>query len=265
MVIDSVVFAGCSFASGEGFYEHRREPNLWVNLLHQRLFPTAELINVSISGRSNSGIFQDAVRALTTYRPAIMIVEWTSMPRYELHLGLEPFNTFQHFIANAPTRDHVLHDITYTAEYLDNIRDRFISLAHPHHEITKVVDYVNSLIKLGEISGTQVFFVNGLCPWDQDFFNYSPGIDPDTYTLYTKELLCASTRPTEETIFLYEKMHAKYIELGSIQSQHWLNLYKSLLSERVDFNDDGAHPGIKSNSNYANFLCEAFESRMQDK
>ena len=262
MAIDSVVFAGCSFTSGEGFDDHRREPKFWTNLLHQRLFPNAESINVSISGRSNSGIFQDAIRALTTHRPDLMIVEWTSMPRYELHLGLEPFDTFQHFIANAPTRDHVLHDITYSAEYLDNIRDRFISLAHPHHEISQVVDYVNSLIKLGGILGTRVFFVNGLCPWDRDFFKYRPGELPEMYTTYTKSLLCATTRLSEETMYLYEKMHSKYHQLGTIQSEYWLNLYNSLLSERIDVNADGSHPGIKSNANYADFLCAALEPRI---
>ena len=35
-----------------------------------------------------------------------------------------------------------------------------------------------------------------------------------------------------------------------IQEAHWLNLYDSFLSNRIDVVGDGQHPGIKSNQFY---------------
>jgi len=140
------LFAGCSYTAGSGFNLEKNEPNLWVNQLHNKFFSNTTQLNVSRGGRSNAGIFQDTVKAMLTYPVKHAIIEWTSMPRYELELGFETYSTRQSFIPNSICRDHNLHDINYTGSYLNSIKDRFTSLAHDCFEILNLLEYVNVIV-----------------------------------------------------------------------------------------------------------------------
>jgi len=244
------VFAGCSYTSGEGFELEKTEPGLWVNQLHRKVFSHTIQLNVSQGGRSNAGIFQDTVNALSTYPVEYAIVEWTSMPRYELELGFETYRTRQCFIPNTKCRDHNLNDINYTSAYLTSISDRFTSLAHDYYEISTLVEYVNIIVKVSKLTNTKVFFVNGLCPWDQNFFIKKESVLPSEYTAYTQKLLRTDHRDDAEVFQLYNTMHDNFINLGNIHESSWLNLYSSMLTNKIDVNHDNVHPGIKSNNLY---------------
>jgi hypothetical protein len=52
------VVAGCSMTFGSGFELEDKSPYLWVNLLHKEYLNSTILINDSIGGASNSGIFK---------------------------------------------------------------------------------------------------------------------------------------------------------------------------------------------------------------
>jgi hypothetical protein len=255
------VFAGCSYTSGAGFALEKNEPKLWVNQIHREFFPNTHKLNVSCGGRSNAGIFQDTVTALTSYTVEYAIIEWTSMPRYELELGFELYNTRQVFLPNGPCTDHNLNDVKYSKTYLNSIRDRFTSLAHNHYEILNVIQYINTIVNLAKISNTKVFFVNGLCPWDQEFFNKKHNVLPSDYTVYTQQLLHVCNRNDEEIFQLYEKLHNNFTQAGGIHEQLWLNLYSSMDQNRVDFNSDQIHPGFQSNDRYV----KIFSKELKDK
>lgn len=259
--MNKVLFAGCSFTSGAGFAREKDEPGLWVNLLHQHhgsLRPLS-LINAARNGRSNAGIFQDAVWHLARDRYQYAFVAWTSMPRYELELGLETYDTRQCFIPNAPTRDHNLNDITYSKQYLDSVRDRFTSLVHVHGEIRDLVYYVNALVHLAGLQGTKIFFINAICPWDRDYFKQLDGVMPNETTQFTQQIIKLDNRDNNEFFSIYKKMHAEYSIAGGIQSSNWLNLYNSLRRARIDTNDDGRHPGLESNLHYFKNLNQALQ------
>lgn len=253
-----ILFAGCSYVSGCGFDLEKNEPSLWVNLLHQHTeFKLCKLVNCGTGGRSNQGIFLDSVHHLSQGDYEYAIVAWTSMPRYELELGLETYVTKAVFMPNSPLRDYNLNGITYSKAYLKTIRDRFVTLAHLHFEILNLIYYVNSLIRLANLVNTKIFFVNSLCPWDRDYFNCMHSVLPEKYTEFTKKLINVNNRDDEEIFKIYNKMHKQYKDAGSIQEKHWLNLYNSLGDTRVDVNNDGLHPGIKSNQLYFETLTQA--------
>lgn len=254
------LFAGCSYTSGEGFKEEKDAPDLWVNLLHSSMFFHTTKLNVSRGGRSNAGIFQDAVTALVKYPIEYAFIEWTSMPRYELELGFELYDTHQCFIPSGATRDHNLHNIKYPEKYLNLLRDRFTSLAHDCYEIINLIKYANAIANLGRITNTHVFFINGLCPWDKDFFARKIDVLPNQYTEYTQDILCSKTRDDCEVFKLYDKMHDKFLDAGNIDKLVWLNLYDSMLSTKIDVNNDNMHPGPKSNQQY----FELFSSVLRD-
>jgi hypothetical protein len=251
------LFTGCSYTAGEGFSLLHNDDSLWVNLLyknHPALAKTTK-INDSMCGRSNSNIFARTVYNLTHYNIKYAFVQWTSVPRLEFSVGLETYNTRQLFIPNLRLYEHNLNDVTYSRKYLEALQNRVITLMHDHYEIVKLVEYVNSLVKLCKFTGTQLFFVNGLCHWDNKFFDRLTDVLPNKYTNYTKELINVDNRADSEIFELYEKIHNEYDMLGGVNQKYWINLYSSLKHNLIDTNDDNLHPGVKSNQNtYREFL-----------
>jgi hypothetical protein len=156
-----------------------------------------------------------------------------------------------------------LNDVVYNQRYLKNINDRFTALAHPHHEIFNLVRYVNCLTNLAHLVGTKIFFINAMCPWDQDFFSKLSSVLPEAYTEYTKKLINVDNRDDQEILQIYNKMHQQYDSAGGIQENYWLNLYLSLRSLLIDTNDDGVHPGIRSNRLYGKLLTTALSNKTQ--
>ena len=250
------LFAGCSYTVGIGFALEKQEPRLWVNQLHNRLFSHTTQLNVSNGGRSNAGIFQDTINALLKYPVEYAFVEWTSMPRYELELGFEPYSTRQCFMPNGQCSDHNLNNVNYTSDYLNSIRDRFTSLAHDCYEILNLVEYTNTIINLSKLTNTKVFFINGLCPWDDNFFTRVDNVPPNQYTKYTQQLLNVDSRDDLEILELYNKMHNQIDELGGINPEHWLNLYDSMRTNKIDVNSDKLHPGKLTNDKYTNMFID---------
>jgi hypothetical protein len=254
------LFAGCSYTTGSGFELEKNEPSLWVNRLYHKCFSHTTQLNVSRGGRSNAGIFQDTVKVLLTYPVEYAIVEWTSMPRYELELGFETYPTRQCFIPNLKCHTHNLNDINYTSAYLTSICERFTSLAHDYYEISNLIEYVNTIVNLAQLTKTKVFFINGLCPWDNNFFIKKESVLPSEYTTYTQKLLNTDNRDDNEVFQLYNTMHDNFINLGGIHELLWLNLYNSMRLNKIDVNDDCVHPGINSNNLYfdlfSNLLTE---------
>lgn len=259
------LFAGCSLTRGNGFELLKTEPSLWVNLLHSNnvYFKNTKLLNVSRGGLSNASIFQEAVHGMLHNDVKYAVVQWTSMPRYNMSLGLELYETSASFMPNAVMLPCNLNDINYSSEYLSSIRDRFTSLANDHFEIWSLVSYVNSLTKLAKLTNTHLFFINGLCPWDDNYFTKLSNVLPDAYTEYTKKLLNVDTRADEEIFKLYDKIHNEYTDLGTIQPTHWLNLYQSMGDLKEDVNSDGLHPGVKSNQAYYQIFNQAINTKLQ--
>jgi hypothetical protein len=263
--MNKTVFTGCSFTAGSGFESMKNEPALWVNLLHSshsKLNQT-QLINAGVEGRSNANIFKDTVfNLLTQSNVKYLFVEWTSMPRYDLSLGLETYNTHQLFMPNMPVVTHNLHLITYPEQYLKKINDRFTALAHDHYEIVCLLEYIRLINLLCRLKECQVFYINGLCPWDNKYFEKLENTLPSEYTDYTKKQIQTSTRADDEVFELYDKIHHEYQTAGGIQEGQWLNLYLSMRDQRIDVNDDGLHPGIESNQLYYQQFTQALDSKL---
>lgn len=259
------LFAGSSVTAGDGFDLKSNEPSLWVNLLHTNNthLQDTKLLNVSRGGRSNSGIFQDAVHSILHHNIKYAFVEWTSVPRYNMSLGLELYETRVSFRPGAQHPTHNLNDVTYTGEYLSSVANRFTILAHDHYEICDLVSYTNSLIKLAKLKNTQIFFINGWCPWDNNYFTELVNVLPDAYTNYTKKLLNIENRDDDEIFKLYKKIHTEYAELGTIQESYWINLYSSMNDLKEDTNQDNMHPGIKSNQLYYQLFNQAVNTQLQ--
>lgn len=259
----STLYAGCSLTAGFGFDKLKHDPSLWVNILHQEhpKLQLTELINVGITGASNYTIFKTVFDHICIRDDlAFVIVQWTSVPRYNLNLAIETYDTSKIFIPNLSHQTITHHERTYTGSYLKKIQNNFLSLLNDHYEILDLLRYVNWINTICKWKGIKVFHINGLCPWDPNYFTKLHDVTPDRYTPYTKSLLNTETREDTEIFILYERVHQDYASVGGIQPHTWLNLYESLRSQQIDTNNDNIHPGSKSNQIFSKLLASTLDN-----
>ena len=267
----SILFTGCSFTAGSGWadlpaneslrVEVKDSPYLWTNLCCKEIskFNNLEIINNSHGGASNSEIFESTVSALADRGSNIDTVfcQWTAMPRYRFNVGFELWNTSENFEFENRKHDvNLSNGTTWSREHINDLLNRLKAIHHLHWEILKVVKYSNYITKLSKMLGIQnVFFINGLCPWDQNYFTELHNVKPESYTNFTKqEILDIDTRSDDDIQKLYSLAHQHYNRTGGIENQHWINLYDSFLKNRVDVNFDNHHPGQKSNKLYSHLI-----------
>jgi hypothetical protein len=262
-----IVFTGCSFTAGNGWVDALPEksqsieckdyPELWVNLCHTQLdqLNKLELVNLGVGGASNTEIFENTVQAIGEYADNIdtIFCQWTVMPRYRFNAGLELWATTESIQVNGRSKDDVrLSDGTvWTRKYLDDLLNRLNVLHHLHGEILKVVKYTNVLRALASTHNIKIYFVNGLCPWDQNYFVRLNDFLPEDLTPFTKtDILNIKSRSDSDINKLYKIMHDNYDTKGGIDPLCWVNLYSSMGANKIDTNYDNEHPGVKSNQLY---------------
>ena len=267
-----LVFSGCSFTAGFGWDQSdptRNKPDaaqLWTNICQKNIPHLSELdqINIGESGSSNTEIFENTVNCMsTTGNIDTIICQWTAMPRYTLNVGFELWETSKSLYSRSSNYHVELNNgIVYSQKYINDLADKLRVLQHIHWEIVKVVKYTNIISNLAKLLGIKnVFFVNGLCPWDANYFTELHNVNPQDYTNFTKtEILDIKNRNDADIFKLYKKAHQHYAEAGGINESEWINLYNSFNDQIIDFNFDGHHPGVKSNEIYAQLVVNKFNN-----
>jgi hypothetical protein len=261
-----IVFAGCSYTAGHGWHDDAglsctNHPDLWCNIVAKALGLQAK--NYGQGGGSNRDIFRNTVAAVAEHGSQIdrIIVQWTSMPRYRFELGIEDWPTHETLQNRNRTDDVGLAGLLVPRHKIDSIIDSFLALHNLHYEICDLIAMINTLTKLAGLISAEIYYVNGLCPWDQDYFTHR--IDthrqPKDLTKFTQDSILNTESRTDEQIFrLYDRIHDNYTHLGTIQAENWINLYQSFKNLQQDTNLDHQHPGILSNISYANLVLRHF-------
>jgi hypothetical protein len=258
-----VVFAGCSYTAGNGLYDSsngvyppaKTHPNLWVNLCHNNIKRIAnnELLNIGQTGASNTEIFENVVSVLAQYQNQIdtIFCQWTAMPRYNFKVNLELWDAIEAIDSGSfRLYDVKLPDGTiWTRKYINDLLDRLKVMHHLHWEILKVVKYTNTICNLASAMGIKnVFYINGICPWDRNYFKQLHNVTPNTYTEFTKTtILNIDNRNDSDIHKLYQQIHMQYKQAGGINESQWINLYDSFFNQITDTNFDHVHPGTNSN------------------
>ena len=263
-----IIFTGCSLTDGYGWVDRKSNnlhyednvkackecPELWVNLCHNQILQLnkLELFNYGIAGISNTEIFEHTITAIVNFNFDIdtLFCQWTGMPRVGFHVGFELWNTELRFPGknNDITLSNGSH---WDKKYLDELINRIAVLHHLHAEIVKLVKYCNILQALASRFNIKLYFINGLCPWDQNYFIRLSNVTPEEFTTFTKkDILEINSRNSENIFKLYKKMHNDYDNAGGINPSQWVNLYNSMQNNKIDTNYDNKHPGTKSNRLY---------------
>lgn len=270
-----IVFSGCSFTAGNGWLdippdqslrtEVKDSPYLWTNLCHQniRTFSQLNQINIAKGGNSNTEIFEATVDIISKQSANIdtLFCQWTSGPRYNFNVGFELWDTGENFFIERRTDDVNLNrGDSWSREYLSDLLDRLRVLHHQHWEILKIVRYSNIITRLAEKNRIKLFFINGLCPWDKDYFIKLTKVKPESYTEFTKKhILNIDSRDDQDIYRLYDLAHDHYHQAGGINEKQWINLYNSFYVNRTDRNFDDIHPGKKSNQMYFEMIKNKLE------
>lgn len=284
--MDNVVFAGCSFTTGygldpEGLLDNQTHPDLWVNLCHQDIdvLKNLELINIGMSGASNTNVFINIIDQLSQRPAKFLICQWTGYPRYLVKPDFEPRSTNQRSICLLPQNPSLFKNFKWkdswvaingtqkiTQDYIQDVKDKFLVLHHHHYEVCKLLHSINIIHRICEVTGTKIIHINGLCPWDQDFFSRveTANCMPEDYTDYTKqEIIRLKYRTDHDAHLLYNQAHDEYKKLGGIRPDHWVNLYKSFSRNKQDLANDGLHPGKQSNFEYFKMVKNYFDQNKQ--
>lgn len=259
--MNKVVFAGCSFTAGTGWPDAQNSSNLWCVLCHQHIpvLQNLEHVNIGQAGASNQDIFENIINSISHHGSSIkyLFCQWTAAHRYNFNVGFELWHTSES-LQETPTHPDInLSDITYRRKYLEDIKTQFKTLHHIHYEIVKVIRYSKIISNLASQFGIKCIHINGICPWDENYFNEltGPHVRPEDYTTFTKNQIINISNRTDKDIFeLYAKAHQDYRNAGSIDPGEWVNLYRSQWNSRIDFNFDKAHPGAKSNQVYFDWV-----------
>jgi hypothetical protein len=263
-VVKKIIVVGGSITVGHGWNHeidtHRK--SMWANQLPEKIkrFQGLEVCNLGVPGASNEMIFHLSVDAVSRHQNdiALMLCSWVHVLRYHYDLGFELYDTSD---SGEPLQHDIgLNGITIPKKYVNDLKQRFFSLHHLHHEIVKILKYANTLTRLGKFLQIPVYHINDSCPWDRDYFTKKPGL-PSTYTDFTKnEILNVDNRADEEIYELYDKLHKEYDDVGKPRHDQWINLYDSWLSLQIDANPDQKHPGHLSNQLYSDQIKRFFNT-----
>jgi len=269
-----IIFSGCSITAGSGWIPPsnraipndielcKQHSNLWVNLCHTEIdqFNNLDLINIGIGGASNTDIFESTVEAiLNNHDTEVIFVQWTGMPRYNFHVGLERWDTSESMIKDNHINrlyDHNLSNTSYTREHVNRLLDELRTMHHLHWEIIKVLKYSYIISKICQQQGVNYYFINGLCPWDDGYFSklQGPNLTPEDLTMFTKTaILDIDSRSDEDIFYLYDYIHKEYNQYP-LEHNRWINLYQSFKDVCVDTNYDKVHPGTLSNIKFLNMI-----------
>jgi len=258
-----MLVAGCSFANGSGLPEEHLNPRIWANQLAAKI-GCVSVHNIAKTGANNHWIFLETVSSLIQNSYDVVVIQWSAIPRYNFKAGLELYNTDTKL--DAPSINLVGGD-TISTSWLQETKNRLLRLHNDHWDILDLVKYVNVLIELQvNTRQKQIFFVNGLAPWPDNYFVKKAITLPCDLDRYIYDLLEADFRDDDEILQLYNMIHDDYTRYGGIQESFWLNLYQSQKQTKVDtVSDQDHHPGFASQDLFANMYYQIIQSKTQSQ
>jgi hypothetical protein len=253
---------GCSFTRGHGLVETTNDPKLWVNQFLAHLDPGCYTINLAQTGKNNHWIFTEAYCALMQQDFDLVIIGWTHQSRLNFTVGLETYSTDTMFTGGIDI--NINPGITVSKEWLKETGNRLKKIQNDHWGLVDLIKYVNILYdKQVTTRGKNLLFVNSLVDISNNYFIEKNSFTPSDLSKYQQNLLNVDSRDDEEIKKLYQLTHQHYKNYGGIRSEHWLNLYNSLLDMKIDnVSKSDLHPGYKSQDLYAKYLINQYNEKM---
>lgn len=247
-----ILISGSSIAAGAGLPDGKTNSELFVNRLATQVlgYDQKSIDNISDIGADNKHIFLETAIAISKFNYSHVLVQWQSIPRINMHLGLETW----------PTRVPILstqaqcHNIDLVGgqqvpgKKIIEISNFLLRYSNLHWEILDLIRYINLLVAQVKSTKTQLYFINYYMPWEHyRYFNCFDWNTPSELDLFTQFLLESDVRSDADSKKIYQMIHDQYQNAGGLQESYWLNLYNPLNNLKVDqASPQDKHPGIKS-------------------
>jgi hypothetical protein len=266
-----ILFSGCSYTKGIGLDLEDADPANACNVFARESFKNDyNVTNIAQGGNSNLNIYLSANLALLSKQYDYAFVCWTSYPRYNFAIGFDTYQFMRPIMfAGMPLDDSSFyngHSLSYSKKWLNKFKDMYFLAHHDHYEVINIMKYMTMLSMVADRTNTNLYFINNLCKWDQDFFLRQHNFLPGQLTPQTQKLLDVSTRSDEEIAELYSLMHNDFEANGGIKEHRWLNLYTPFRNPaqvareqaNLDYGNDNWHPGPLSHMNFGMHLAQCF-------
>ena len=233
-----ILFVGCSLTANSGFNEENLKSNHWPFLLseHYKFY----FLNIAVGGMSNEEIFFRTVEQLNQTKFDLIIVMWSGVDRkwvYHSESNVDDYTIINQGICKGyKSKSKELHE--YAKLHYSNFNNQYVN-------IKKWLLMIKSLEMLCKKLSQPYIFISG-------FNNHLREINKIYYkngfinlTEFTKSMLDFNSRPD---YYILEKINVLKTAISVIDSSNWIDfLDYAFYEEPVDFADDQAHPGKKSN------------------
>lgn len=232
-----ILVGGCSFSAGYGLPAGINDPSAWPNLLAKKL--DADLVNVSVPGYDNQGIFLNILRECTSTSYDVILLQLTEISRIN-------FSPNIHGIVNFGTMANNLKgwDPWFSPkEFKEFVRLGIRLNGNFEHwkRLSSILLICQNLIE----QGYNIKLVNGLLNWDENFFLKERSDFSDL-------ILDPSTLPDEDIKIGLDAINKTKTQ---IDLTHWINPFQSFANLAVDVaSPTDSHPGIKSQQIYSDLI-----------
>lgn len=221
------LLSGCSFsaACGWGAPDYRTDPRCWYNILAEKY--QLDIDNIAYGGHSNREIIHRAKQQLLINSYDLVIVQLTMTNRVWYWRESDPLK----WVTAIGT------ELWNTETELERESLRTMALAFNNH-VNEVERDLTDLILLQKyLKTTPLLLVN--------FSNFGPTV-----------LNMIKNRPSADEELLPRTVYKK--QLADLASQldltHTVGFDDNLLNYVIDFADDNAHPGVVSNTVFADIV-----------
>jgi hypothetical protein len=265
--MSKILISGASVSFGAGLPDQVQNKNLFVNQLACQLLDGVhdQIDNISVIGIDNRAIFLETAHSIGIQHYDHVMICWQSIPRINLNLGLETYQTTVPIVSPEST----CHDIglfgrqKISGKKILEIKNYLLRFHNLHWEILELIKYINILLRLAHLQDTKLYFINYSMPWQtMRYFDKINWTIPSELDNFTQTVLQSEFRNDEESMRLYLMIHDHYQKPGGIQETSWLNLYDPLIDMQIDnaaIDDD--HPGLASQQVFFDYLAPLLGNR----
>jgi len=236
-----ILVGGCSFSSGWGFKQEKKDPKIWPNLLGRML--DADVTNVAETGYDNMGIFLKTLAAMSDQQPELVLVQVTDLVR----VVISPNTNGHRLVGPCNISNGLVSDDRYREFF-----KIFSVLNQPYehwHRFIKIMTVYQNL-------KVPIFFINGLLNWDKNFFS-------NQSSSFMKYILDEDNLASDKVCLGQNEVNRSK---EKINQSLWINLTESMKQLQIDsVSADDHHPGPSTHELMAGKIFDYLQKQYLDK
>ena len=228
-----LLVSGCSLSSGWGFDVNNKQLN-WPEQLASRL--DATLVNVSVTGYDNPGIFMNFMQELVKEDFDLCLLQVTALER----IILSPTWHGSQLCNRLNISNGLLSESDYHKWYKNFL---LLNQSAEHwHRLCKIINILQELA----YQKKSIRFINGLLDWDYELFN-----NPSK-SMFINRLLDVNNLPDDD---IDKFRNIVYNQTKGIDLNLWINPFNSFKNMQIDnISVSDSHPGIASHLAYTDLI-----------